>query len=116
METYEKMKTDADEAATNARRYFELQVERLKLELVERLTVSLTDLIFALIMGLFVFVGLFLACVIFGLIVQQFADNWIISAGSAAGFFGLLAWFVIRRGRTIVKDVIAKILIQSIYE
>lgn len=116
MNTYDKIKTDADEASDGAMRYFELQGERLKLELIERLTVSLSDLLHALIVGVFVLVGIFMVCVVFGLFVQQFADNWIISAICASVFFGAMTWIVVTRGREMIRNVITKILIRSIYE
>ena len=115
MSTYQDIKTDADNISEGAMRYFELQGERLKLELIERIAVSLTELIYALMIGIFVFTGLFVVCVVLVFVVQEFANNWLISAGCASALFAGMAWMAIRKGHTLIRDVITKVLIRSIY-
>ena len=116
MDMYHKMKTEADDVTENAEEYFRLQAERLKLEVIERVSRSLTELIHLMIIGFFLFGGLVMVCVAGGLIVQEFADNWIISAVSATLFFAIAAYLAIRYGKLHIRDAITKVLIQSTYE
>jgi len=116
MDMYHKVKTEADGVTENAERYFRLQGERLKLEIIERVSISLTDLIQLMIIGFFIFGGLLMFCVAVGLVVQEFVNNWIISAVSATAFFGLAAYIAIRFGKNHIRDAITKVLIQSTYD
>lgn len=113
---YQKMKHEADDVADNAERYVRLQAERLKLELIERLSLSITDIIYLMLIGFFVFGGFMMVCVAAGLVVQQFTDNWIISAVSATVLFAVMAYVATRYGKPHIRNAITKAIINSVYD
>lgn len=116
MESIDTLRDDIDEVTKEAEEYVTLQIDRLKLDLVERLTRSLTAFILLLILVFFVFAGLFLLCLGVLLVLQELFGNWVLSSGGALLFFVFLAWLTIRRGRPYLRDAIAKALIQTMYE
>lgn len=116
MDMYHKMKSEADDVADNAEKYIRLQGERLKLELIERISVSLTELIQLMITGFFLFGGMVLLCVAVSLVIQEFTGNWIISASGATLFFAIMALVAIRYGKRHIRDAITRVIIQSTYD
>ena len=116
MESYEHLKSEADQVTEEAQQYFNLQKERLQIEVIERLTNSLSALFFILAVVLFASAGIFLACIVVAFIAQQMFDNWLISALCTSAFFALLLYLTLGRGRTMMKDAIARAIISSVYE
>ena len=116
MDMYQKMKQEADGVADNAEQYVRLQTERFRLELIERLSLSITDMIYLMVIGFFMFGGLLLVCVAVGLVVQQITGNWIISALGAILLFSLMAYVAIRYGKTHIRDAITKAIVNSVYD
>ena len=113
---YEQIKMQADEVVDGAERYFDLRKELLKLQLAEKLSTSLSDLILIFIVLLFTVAGLFLICIAAGFVIQEFLNNWALAAMGALLVFALMAYFSIRFGQTRLKDSITKAITKSIYE
>ena len=107
---------DSRKLSDDAEAYFKMQLDYIKLDMIERATRSISDLVFLLVIVFFVFAGIFLVCLASVLILQQLVGNYILSSTGALIIFSLIAWITIRVGRPRLKDAIAKALIKSAYE
>ncbi len=116
METTDDFKNESDGIVRDAEEYFKMQVDYLKLDLIERLTRSLADLVFLFVIVFFVFAAIFLLCLASVLITQQIVGNWIVSSIVALALFVGIAWGIFTYGKPRLKDAIAKALIKSAYE
>lgn len=116
MDDINNIKTEAGQIGEDMEHYFNLRIDGLKLDLIERVTRSLSDLVFLFVIVFFVFAGLFIVCLAAILIIYEFANNWVISSAGAITFFIAMAWFVISKGRPRLRDAITRALVKSTFD
>ena len=116
MDALDQVRKEAEQVAAETERYFQLQIEKFKLDLIDRITVSLSNLLFLFVIVFFVFGAIFLICIALVMVIQHLTGNLIISALAAIVFFVTLAWTAISKGRPMIRDSIARALVQSVYD
>lgn len=114
MDLASEFKTETQEIANSTERYINLHAERIKLHLVERISISASELIYILALGLFAFGCIIALCFALGFILAKTTGNWILGLSCGVGLFAILSVLFAVFGKQEIRNTLIRTIVQSL--
>ena len=101
----ESTKQQATETFSKTKKYFELQKERLQLELADRFSTAVSETMFVMALGMFLFTCTILVCTTIGFTVAWLTDNWLLGIVTTTTSFLFALLVFILMGKKWIQDI-----------